>query len=74
MIKDPKDTRFDLVEIANFANPSAHATLTTGPDGYLYRWEWDGKHHEILIPSEKTVYPDLILERLFEAAIEMAKK
>lgn len=74
MINDPKDTKFDLIEVANYVNPGSKATLTSGPSGLRYRWEWDDKHHELLIPAEKLIYPDLILERLFEAAIEMAKR
>lgn len=74
MISESEDTKFDLIEVANYVNPGSKATLTTGPDGLLYRWEWDDKYHELLIPAEKIIYPDLILERLFEAAIEMAKR
>ncbi|WP_286808894.1 hypothetical protein [Leclercia sp. UBA2479] len=74
MVNDPKDTNFNTLDAASYANPGAKTTLTTGPSGHLYRWEWDGKSHELLIPSEKLIFQDLILERLFEAAIEMAKR
>lgn len=74
MVNDPKDTKFNTLEAAAYTNPGAKTTLTTGPSGHLYRWEWDGKYHELLIPTEKLMFPDLILERLFEAAIEMAKR
>ncbi|EOD3072171.1 hypothetical protein ACRZ6Q_005039 [Citrobacter freundii] len=70
----PEEFRFDELIAASYANPNAKVHFTPSSKGYDFKWEWDGKVHELHIEREKLVFPDLILERLFEAAIEMAKK
>lgn len=74
MLVKPNDYKFDVFEVARLANPKAAPTITTKSDGYHFQWEWEGKTHNLFIASEKLVFPDLVLERLFEAAIEMAQK
>lgn len=74
MIVDPKDFKFDELTAAEYANPKAKAYFTPGPDGHHFKWEWEGNKHEIFIAKEKLVFPDLILEKLFEAAIAMANR
>lgn len=70
----PEEFRFDELIAASYANPNAKVHFTPSSKRYDFKWEWDGKVHELHIEREKLVFPDLILERLFEAAIEMAKK
>lgn len=70
----PEDFKFDVLTVATYANPKAIAHFAPSAAGYDFKWEWEGKVHELHIEREKLVFPDLILERIFEAAIEMAKK
>ncbi|HDR2863397.1 TPA: hypothetical protein QCK11_003394 [Enterobacter asburiae] len=70
----PEDFKFDELTAATYANPKAKTYFTPSLKGYDFKWEWEGKVHELHIDREKLVFPDLILERLFEAAIEMARK
>ncbi|OQP33918.1 hypothetical protein [Pantoea latae] len=69
-----EDFKFDPLVAAAYANPDARAFFKPGPDGYHFQWKWEGGEHELFIEREKLKFPDLILERLFDAAIEMAKK
>ena len=70
----PEDFKFDELTAATYANPKAKTYFTPSLEGYDFKWEWEGKVHKLHIDREKLVFPDLILERLFEAAIEMARK
>ena len=55
------------------ANPDAEVKLRTSPDGLEYSWAWGDNSHSLSIPSEHCS-DEIILDRLFLAAIEMAKK
>lgn len=65
--------RYDILEAAKMANPDAEVKLQTSPDGLKYSWAWDDKNHSLNIP-ESQCSDEIILDRLFLAAIEMAKK
>ena len=70
----PQDFKFDVLTVAGYANPKAKTHFAPSASGFNFKWEWEGKIYELHIEQEKLQYPDFILERLFDAAIEMAKK
>ncbi|EAA4373897.1 hypothetical protein P6115_000759 [Salmonella enterica] len=74
MRMEPKDFKFDETIAAHYANPKAELIFKPRADGFYFKWEWEGKTHELYIEREKLIFPDLVLQRLFEAAIDMAQK
>lgn len=65
--------RYDILDAAQMANPDAEVKLQTSPEGVQYTWMWEDKSHSLHIP-ENHCTDEIILERLFQAAIEMARK
>ena len=65
--------RYDILEAAHMANPDAEVKLRTSPEGLEYSWTWGENSHNLSIPSDHCS-DEIILDRLFLAAIEMAKK
>lgn len=64
--------RYDAFDAGEYANPDARTGLISGPDGLTYTWEWDDKSHTLKLSREE-IEEELLLQKLFEAAIKMAK-
>ncbi|KGB01076.1 hypothetical protein DR73_516 [Enterobacteriaceae bacterium ATCC 29904] len=62
--------RYDILDIAEWANESAKSEVTTGDDCISFRWEWDGKDYQIEVASDED--EQVILHEVFRAAIKMA--
>ncbi|MBW4204340.1 hypothetical protein JW319_23600 [Enterobacter cloacae subsp. cloacae] len=63
--------RYDILDIAEWANESAKSVVTTGEDCITFRWEWDGKEYQIEVAPDED--EQIILHDVFRAAIKMAR-